>query len=51
MKTLEIEIINKNLFILSKDKIVESLGCSVTVKKGFDFDGVNAYLSRSNAYS
>ena len=41
MKTLELEIINENLFILSKDKTVESLGYSVTVKKGFDFDGAS----------
>ena len=41
MKTLEIEIKSENLFILSKDKTVESLGYSVTVKKGFDFDGAS----------
>ena len=41
MKTLELEIINENLFILSKDKVVESLGYSITVKKGFDFDGAS----------
>ena len=35
---LELEIIDDNLFILSKDKTVESLGYSVTVKKGFDFE-------------
>ena len=35
---LELEIIDDNLFILSKDKSVESLGYSVTVKKGFDFE-------------
>ena len=38
MKTLELEIVNENVFILSKDKTVESLGYSVTVKKGFDFE-------------
>lgn len=38
---LELEIIDDNLFILSKDKTVESLGYSVTVKKGFDFDGAS----------
>ena len=38
MRTLELEIIDDNLFILSKDKSVESLGYSVTVKKGFDFE-------------
>ena len=41
MKTLELEIKNENLFILSKDKTVESLGYSITVKKGFDFDGAS----------
>ena len=41
MKTLEVEIKNENLFILSKDKTVESLGYSITVKKGFDFDGAS----------
>ena len=41
MKTLELEIVNENLFILSKDKTVESLGYSITVKKGFDFDGAS----------
>ena len=38
MKNLSVEIVNENLFILSKDKTVESLGYSVTVKKGFDFE-------------
>ena len=41
MRALELEIVNENLFILSKDKTVESLGYSVTVKKGFDFDGAS----------
>lgn len=41
MKTLDLKIVNENLFILSKDKTVESLGYSVTVKKGFDFDGAS----------
>lgn len=41
MRTLELEIINENQFILSKDKTVESLGYSITVKKGFDFDGAS----------
>lgn len=41
MRGLELEIIDDNLFILSKDKTVESLGYSVTVKKGFDFDGAS----------
>lgn len=41
MRGLELEIIDDNLFILSKDKSVESLGYSVTVKKGFDFDGAS----------
>ena len=35
---LELEIIDDNLFILSKDKTVESLCYRVTVKKGFDFE-------------
>ena len=38
MITLELEIVNENLFILSKDKSVESLWYSVTVKKGFEFE-------------
>ena len=38
MRTLELEIVNENVFILSKDKTVESLGYIVTVKKGFDFE-------------
>ena len=38
MITLELEIVNENMFVLSKDMIVESLGYSVTVKKGFDFE-------------
>ncbi len=38
MRTLELEIVNENMFILSKDKAVESLGYSITVKKGFDFE-------------
>ena len=41
MKTLELEIINENLFILSKDKTVESLGYNIKVKAGFDFDGAS----------
>lgn len=41
MSNLNVEIINENLFILSQDKTVESLGYSVTVKKGFDFDGAS----------
>ena len=41
MKTLDLKIINENLFILGNDKSVESLGYSVTVKKGFDFDGAS----------
>lgn len=39
MKKLELELIDNSMFILSKDKTVESLGYSVTVKKRFDFDG------------
>ncbi len=41
MKTLAVEIINENLFILSKDKTVESLGYKIKVKAGFDFDGAS----------
>ena len=41
MKTLDLKIINENLFILGNDKSVHSLGYSVTVKKGFDFDGAS----------
>ena len=41
MRTLELEIVNENVFILSKDKTVESLGYGITVKKGFDFDGAS----------
>ena len=41
MRELELKIIDENLFILSKDKTVESLGYSITVKKGFDFDGAS----------
>ena len=38
MRGLELEIVNENMFVLSKDMTVESLGYSVTVKKGFDFE-------------
>ena len=38
---LKVNIIKNDVFILSKDKTVESLGYSVTVKKGFDFDGAS----------
>ena len=41
MRTLDLEIVNEDVFILSKDKTVESLGYSVIVKKGFDFDGAS----------
>ena len=41
MKTLDLQIVNENVFILNKDKTVESLGYNVTVKKGFDFDGAS----------
>ena len=41
MKELKVNIVNENVFILSEDKTVESLGYSVTVKKGFDFDGAS----------
>ena len=38
MKELKVNIVNENVFILSEDKTVESLGYSVTVKNGFDFE-------------
>ena len=38
---LKVNIIKEDVFILSEDKTVESLGYSVTVKKGFDFDGAS----------
>ena len=41
MKELKVNIVNENVFILSEDKTVESLGYSITVKKGFDFDGAS----------
>ena len=41
MKELKVNIVNENVFILSEDKTVESLGYSVTVKNGFDFDGAS----------
>ena len=41
MKTLELEIINENVFILLEDVVVESLGYRLIVKKGFDFDAAS----------
>ena len=41
MRGLELEIVNENMFVLSKNMTVESLGYSITVKKGFDFDGAS----------
>ena len=41
MKELKVNIVNENVFILSEDKTVESLGYRVTIKKGFDFDGAS----------
>ena len=41
MKELKVNIVSENVFILSEDKTVESLGYSVTVKNGFDFDGAS----------
>ena len=38
---LKVNIIKEDVFILSEDKTVESLGCRVTIKKGFDFDGAS----------
>ena len=37
MNELKLSIVDENVFILFEDKTVESLGYSVTVKKGFDF--------------
>lgn len=41
MKELKVNVVDKNVFILLEDVVVESLGYSVTVKKGFDFDGAS----------
>ena len=41
MKELKVNIVNENVFVLSEDKTVESLGYRVTVKNGFDFDGAS----------
>ena len=41
MSSMTVKIINENLFILSQDKTVESLGYKITVKAGFDFDGAS----------
>ena len=38
---LKVNIIKEDVFILSEDKTVESLGYRVTIKKGFDFDGAS----------
>ena len=41
MNELKVNIVDDNVFILFEDVAVESLGYSVTVKKGFDFDGAS----------
>ena len=38
MNELKVNIVDDNVFILFEDVVVESLGYSVTVKKGFDFE-------------
>ena len=38
MNNLKVNIIKEDVFILFEDVVVESLGYSVTVKKGFDFE-------------
>ena len=38
---LKVNIIKEDVFILSEDKTVESLGYRGTIKKGFDFDGAS----------
>ena len=41
MNELKVNIVDDNVFILFEDVVVESLGYSVKVKKGFDFDGAS----------
>ena len=41
MNELKVNIVDDNVFILFEDVVVESLGYSITVKKGFDFDGAS----------
>ena len=41
MNELKVNIVDDNVFILFEDVAVESLGYSVTVKNGFDFDGAS----------
>ena len=38
---LKVNIIKEDVFILLEDVTVEVLGYSITVKKGFDFDGAS----------
>ena len=38
MNKLKVNIIKEDVFILLEDVVVDSLGYSVTVKKGFDFE-------------
>ena len=39
MRTLKVNIIKEDVFILLEDVTVDVLGYRITVKKGFDFDG------------
>ena len=41
MRTLKVNIIKEDVFILLEDVVVESLGYKLTVKKGFDSDGAS----------
>ena len=38
MNELKVNIVDDNVFILFEDVVVESLGYSIIVKKGFDFE-------------
>ena len=41
MKTLKVEIVKEDVFILLEDVTVDVLGYRIRVKKGFDFDGAS----------
>ena len=41
MHELKVNIVDENVFILFEDVAVESLGYSIIIKKGFDFDGAS----------
>ena len=41
MRTLKVNIIKEDMFILLEDVTVEALGYRIRVKKGFDFDGAS----------